>query len=119
MGMTDCLKKILQLFTLGSALWLVGDMVLDGMQTSKYYHFSPYLNPNHEANLNMSERMLTFCTTFEEIKYNQTMLTKPENDLHDEWRERCQTGDFNFSISFGLFEEQTESSKVSVTWSAA
>ena len=107
--MSHCLK----LFTLGSAFWLIGDMILDGIQASKYYHLSPFLNQEHEANQNLNERILIFCANFQEINFNTSVINELEIKLLNEWIERCQTRNFNFSISFGLFGGQVEHAKVS------
>ena len=88
MGLKDCLKGclkplklILKFVALGSALWMVGDMVLDGVTTSKYYELSPYFNSNHEANSKISTRVLTFCSKLDKIEFDQSMLNETQRNL--------------------------------------
>ena len=91
-------------------------MGLDTNQTEKYYRHSPQLNSDHEANSNLTQRILKFCGDLGQINFTDsdfTKLTVPQKDLYDQWIERCQTANFSFSISYGIFLEQTESSKVS------
>ena len=91
-------------------------MILDTIQTEKYYRLSPQLNADHEANSNITTRILNFCGDLGQIKFTDSdfaELTVPQKDLYDEWIERCQTTNFSFSISYGIFQEQSESAKVS------
>ena len=102
-----------RIFVLGSALLLIVDMGLDTNQTEKYYRLSPELNSDHEANSNLTQRILKFCGDLEQINLTDSELTDPQKNLHDEWIERCQTTNFSFSISYGIFQQQIESEKVS------
>ena len=120
MGFKDCLKgclkplkPILKFVALVSAIWMIGDMVLDGITTSKYYELSPYFNPNHEANLNMSTRVMTFCSELDKVEFDQSMLNETQRNFHDEWKERCKNKDVDFLDSLN-FQKQNESSKVSM-----
>ena len=74
---------------------MVGDLVLDVRQTSKYYHLSPFLNPNHEANLNMSIRFLTFCTELGKVEFDKSMLNETQKNFHEEWKGKCQDKEVN------------------------
>ena len=95
MSLIDCLKSTFNFILLVSSLWMVGDLVLDVRQTSTYYHLSPFLNPNHEANLNMSIRLLTFCTELEKVEFDKSRLNETQKNFHDEWKEKCQNNDVN------------------------
>ena len=95
MALKEKLTPILNTITLVSAFWMIGDVVLDVRQTSKYYHLSPFLNPNHEANLNMSIRLLTFCTELEKVEFDKSRLNETQKNFHDEWKEKCQNNDVN------------------------
>ena len=114
-------KSILKLFALVKALLLIGDTFLDVRQTTKYYEFSPYWNPDHEAHLNLSDRMSMFCTTFMKLEFDQSVdilteseLTESQRNLYMSWRDECQTNDFKFGNSYELFDEKIESTKVSL-----
>ena len=102
-----------RIFVLGSAFWLIADMGLDTNQTEKYYRHSPQLNSDHEANSNLTQRILKFCGDLGQMNLTNSDLTDPQKNLHDEWIERCQKTNFSFSISYGIFQQQTESAKVS------
>ena len=80
-----------RIFVLGSAFWLIGDMILDTIQTEKYYRLSPQINADHEANSNLTQRILKFCGDLGQINLNNSVMTDPQKNLHDEWIERCQT----------------------------
>ena len=105
-----------RIFVLGSAFWLIVDMGLDTNQTEKYYRHSPQLNSDHEANLNLTQRILKFCGDLGQINLNNFVMTDPQKNLHDEWIERCRTTNFSLSISNGIFQQQIESVKVSSTY---
>ena len=116
-------KSILKLFALVKALLLIGDTFLDVRQTTKYYEFSPYWNPDHEAHLNLSDRMSMFCTTFMKIEFDQSVdiftqseLTESQRNLYMSWRDKCQTNDFKFGYVYDLFDEKIESAKVSLMY---
>jgi hypothetical protein len=104
-----------RIFVLGSAFWLIVDMGLDTNQTEKYYRHSPQLNSDHEANSNLTQRILKFCGDLGQISLSNSVMTDPQKNLHDEWIERCRTANFSLSISYGIFQEQIESEKVSST----
>ena len=89
-------RAFLKIYTLSSALWLVVDMVLDGRQTLKYQEFSPYFNLDHEANRNISDRIMIFCNKSKEMQFDRSKLTNPERNLHDGWTKRCRTNNFKF-----------------------
>ena len=105
-----------RIFVLGSAFWLIVDMGLDTNQTDKYYRYSPQLNSDHEANSNLTHRILKFCGDLRQINFTFDELTDPQKNLHDEWIERCRTTNFSLSISNGIFQQQIESVKVSSTY---
>ena len=98
MALKDKLRPILNIITLVSAFWMIGDVVLDVRQTSKYYKLSPYFNQNHEANLNMSTRLSTFCNELDEVDFDLSLLNETQKNLLDEWEKRCQNTDVNFVV---------------------
>lgn len=110
--MSSCFGKLLSYVRAISAFWLIFDIFLDGVQVKKYHHFSPYLNIEHEANLDLKERMLDFCLILEKSDFNQTLLEKEQNKLHAEWTYRCKQSDFNFTMPYGLYMNQTVVAKV-------
>ena len=89
-------------------------MVLDVRQTITYHEFSPHWNTEHEAHMPLSDRMLIFCTELEKITVELSDLTEPEKNIYNEWTEKCQKNEFNFSNSYGLFPQQVEFAKVSL-----
>ena len=94
-------------------------MVLDTNQTEKYYHLSPQLNSDHEANSNITTRILNFCGDLSKINFFDSdfaELNDTQKNLHGEWTERCGTSNFSFSISYVISLQQTESAKVSTSF---
>ena len=97
---------------LGTAFWLIVDIILDGIQAPKYWKLSPCLNVYHEANLNLTGRMLQFCTKIECLQFNKSKLNNRQIVLYEEWMEKCKKSDFNFTNSYGISRIQLEIIKV-------
>ena len=105
---------ILRIFELTSAFWLIANMSLDSNQTRKYYRYSPQLNSDHEANSNLTTRIQKFCGNVRQIKFTPyDNMTDFQNNLYGEWKERCRTTNFSFSISYGISPNEIRSAKVS------
>ena len=113
--MPSWLKKAFRFIRLGLAFWLIGDTVLDGIQAPKYYHLSPYLNHEHEANSNLTDRILHFCEKLDWNGWNDSRLDTKQKMFTSEWTNRCKESDFNFEcLSNFLDTEQLDSLKVCI-----
>ena len=110
MSIFDYISRVL---VLGTACWLIIDIILDGIQAPKYWKLSPCLNVYHEANLNLTDRILQFCAKIECLQFNKSKLNNRQTVLYDEWMENCKDSDFNFTNSFGISMSQLEIMRVS------
>ena len=108
----DCLSRFYRIFRLFSALWLILDIILHIILTEQYFILSPSLYNYHEANTNLSERILKFCTNLNQAEFNQSLMNQKQKDLHDDWIEKCEKN--NFSLTQDSLQEQEEFVEVSI-----
>ena len=108
----DCLSRFYRIFRLVSALWLVIDIILHIILTEQYFILSPSLYNYHEANGNLSERILDFCSSLNQAEFNQSLMNQKQKDLHDDWIEKCEKN--NFSLTQDSLQEQEEFVEVSI-----
>ena len=67
---------ISRIIVLITACWLIIDIILDGIQAPKYWKLSPYLNKNHEANLNLTMRIVQLCKKLEKTQFIQSIFNE-------------------------------------------
>ena len=83
-------------------------MVLDGLQQPKYYALSPYWNPNHEANQNLTWQATKLCSELQLVEFNSTNKDKRVTKY---WQTQCngiQELDFKLGSMFGVNQEHMD-----------
>ena len=103
---------ISRIIVLITACWLIIDIILDGIQAPKYWKLSPYLNKNHEANLNLTKRIVQLCKKLEKTQFIQSIFNEKQIHFYAKWSEKCKHSDFSITNDYELNLKQLNQIKV-------
>ena len=103
---------ISRIIVLITACWLIIDVILDGIQAPIYWKLSPYLNKNHEANQNLTKRIVEFCKKLEKTQFIQSIFNESQIHFYSKWSEKCKHSDFSLTNDYELNPKQLNQIKV-------
>ena len=103
---------ISRIIVLITACWLIIDMILDGIQAPIYWKLSPYLNKNHEANMNLTKRIVELCKRLEKTQFIQSIFNEKQIHFYAKWSEKCKHSDFSIANDYDLNQKQLKKIKV-------